>query len=429
MYKPRPIKRLLALMLLLVIFLSLTGCSNQLPTVETETKITEFTKPAVVRVVSFNSVTYVLDSALSKYLGVPSEVPYYDGGMGSGAILSENGYIVTNAHVVETSKLEEKDAKQRLDDLFLNDLKEQLLKKDRYYAADIYSFAKSTTKRSNFQKVSKVIMPGGDSFTFDIKSYGAPLGQGKDVAIIKIDAMNLPIIQIEESDASQTSDKVTIAGYPGKADLEGFLDDKSVLVSTYSTGSIAARKTTDKGPVLQLSANVNPGNSGGPVISKEGKLVGIATATSSDGIGWAIPSSTVLEFARQAGGPVNKPGAVTQRWQEGLQLYWQNYYKKAIPKFEEVQRLYPKHNAISDYISKSQRGIESGKDRKDLKDYWLWIAGSAVVVIGLGGVLIILRKKKNSVPPTPPLTELAVPQASKLSDEPNSGRPPENAEK
>lgn len=118
---------------------------------------------------------------------------------------------------------------------------------------------------------------------------------------------------------------------------------------------------------------------------------------------WAIPSSTVLEFARQAGGSVNQLGAVTQRWQEGLQLYWQKYYKKAIPKFEDIQRLYPKHYAIADYITKSQSGIESGKDRKDLNDYLPWIASGIVIVLIIGGltvVLIVRRKKKQASPTT-----------------------------
>lgn len=400
----KPIKRMF-LVFWLVIFLSLTGCGSQPPAVEQDTMIAEFTKPAVVRVVSFNYATYVLDYDLADYLGMPTEVTYYDGGMGSGAIIAENGYIVTNAHVVEASKLEDNEAQQRLEDQFLNVIKQQY---EELYTVDIqkmYSIVSKFSKRTNFQKVSKVIMPGGDTFTFDIKSYGAPIGQGKDVAVIKIDATNLPIIQIEESDTIQTSDKVTCAGYPGKGDVEGFIDDKSILVSSYSSGSIAAKKTTDKGPVLQLSANINPGNSGGPVFSKEGKLIGIATATSGDGIGWAIPSSTVLEFARQAGGPVTQLGAVTKRWQEGLQLYWQNYYKKAIPKFEEIQRLYPKHYAIADYITKSQSGIELRKDRIDLKDYLPWIAGGSVIVLIIGGltVVLIVQRKKKKAPPTTPL--------------------------
>ena len=388
------IRKVLVIGFCLAMIMSLTGCTGKI-IVDQDTRITEFTKPAVVRVISFNTAVYKLDPTLANYLGVPTEVPYYDGGMGSGAIISENGYIVTNAHVVEASKLEDQEATQRLDEQFLNDLKKTLLQKDSYYAEDIYNFAKETTTRGKLERVSKVIMPGGDSYTFDIKSYGAPIGEGKDVSVIKIDANNLPIIQIEESDASQTSEKVSIAGYPGKADLGGFLDDKSILVSTYTTGSIAARKTTEKGPVLQLSANVNPGNSGGPVISKDGKLIGIATATSNDGIGWAIPASTVLEFARQAGCSVNQPGAVTLRWQEGLELYWQHYYKKAIPKFEEVQRLYPKHNAIADYITKAQKEIESGNNRLDLKDYAPEIVGGAVILLVVAGLVVVLIVKKG----------------------------------
>ncbi|WP_027417547.1 hypothetical protein [Aneurinibacillus terranovensis] len=44
------------------------------------------------------------------------------------------------------------------------------------------------------------------------------------------------------------------------------------------------------------------------------------------------------EMARQADADVNKPGIVTQRWQEGLEFYWEGYYSKAIPKFEEVHQ-------------------------------------------------------------------------------------------
>ncbi|WP_425808105.1 S1C family serine protease [Desulfitobacterium sp. Sab5] len=250
------------------------------------------------------------------------------------------------------------------------------------------------------KKTNKVILPGGDNFNFDIKSYGAPIGEGKDIAVVKIDATNLPIVNIDESDKAQTSDKLVIAGYPGKADLSGFLDNNSALVSTYTNGAIAARKSSENGPILQLDANINPGNSGGPIFSKDGKVIGIATATSSDGIGWAIPSTTLLEFARQAGAAINTPGIVTQRWQEGLQLYWQEHYKKAIPKFEEVQRLSPKHYAITDYLSKSQKAISEGKNRLDLNDYLPFIIGFVLVVMIFAVIIfffVIKKKKKNII--------------------------------
>ncbi|MDP4126254.1 MAG: trypsin-like peptidase domain-containing protein [Bacillota bacterium] len=396
---------LVGMVALLAIIMVLTGCGTSPPSVDQDTKTTEFTKPAVVRVISFNTATYVLDPALIRYLGTnETEVEYYDGGMGSGAIISENGYVVTNAHVVEATKLSDDEATKRLNEMFLQDVKKRLIAKGDQYIVSDMEYVQKTTIRKNFKKYALVITPGGERFTFDIKSYGAPIGQGKDVAVIKIDAKNLPVILVDDTDEIQTSEKVSIAGYPAKADLNGLADDNAILVSTYTSGTVAARKSTDKGPVLQLSANVNPGNSGGPVMSKDGKIIGIATATSNDGIGWAIPSSTIMEFARQAGAPINQPGSVTQRWQEGLTLYWQNYYTKAIPKFEEIQRLYPKYLGVSDYISKSQKAINEGKDRKDLKDYWPILTGGTIVVILIIVVVIVLvrnKHKKALVSPNP----------------------------
>jgi serine protease Do len=392
---------------ILIILAPIVGCGSDQVQMDPDIRITELSKPSVVRIISYNTITYQITPELARWIGSDTtEIIYYDGGMGSGAVISENGYIVTNAHVVEAAKFDDNEAINRLDRMFLADLLQLLKEKDLQYhtsyAAVLYQYALKTTKSGELKRVDTVILPGGDSYTFDIKSYGAPIGEGKDVAVVKIDARNLPVILIDESDHTQTQDKVLIAGYPGKADLQGFLDEKSALVSTYMDGSIGARKTSDKGPILQLNANLNPGNSGGPVLSKDGKLIGLATATSKDGISWAIPASTVLEFARQAGVPVNQPGIVTQRWQEGLAFYWQGYYKKAIPKFEEVQQLYPKHYAIGEYISNSQKAIKEGKNRTDLTDYLSWfIGGGVIVLIVIGGVVFVVKRtRKNKQPPT-----------------------------
>lgn len=390
--------RIVGSLILILLLVLLNGCGAQPTPVDPVKKLTEFTKPAVVRVVAYTSATYKISSLLAGLINANTENDYFVGGMGSGAIISPNGYIVTNAHVVETAKLDEKELKQKLDEQFLNDLWTVLKAKtsDPVYW---YDYALNTTTRGELQNVYKVILPGGDIYTFDVKSYGAPLGEGKNVAVIKIDANNLPSVLIDESDQASTSDQVIIAGYPGGADLAGFLDEKSAMVSTYTEGSIAARKSSDKGPLLQLAADINPGNSGGPIFTTDGKMIGIATATSkgANGIGWAIPSSTILEFARQAGAPINQVGVVTQRWQEGLNLFWQDYYQKAIPKFEEVQRLYPKHYAVADYISKSQKAIEDGKNRTDLNDYLPYIIGGVGLIVITGGVIlvIVLRKKKE----------------------------------
>ena len=67
-----------------------------------------------------------------------------------------------------------------------------------------------------------MIIPDGSSFPFEIKQYGAPTGesndQGKDVAIIKIEVKNAPILKLADSDKVQLQDHVTVIGYPGAAD-------------------------------------------------------------------------------------------------------------------------------------------------------------------------------------------------------------------
>lgn len=401
-------KKWLALMMVAFLVVLSAGCGNAPAPIDPEKKLTEYTKPGVVRVVAYNTSNYTLASDLANYLKVDTQMTEVSGGMGSGAIIAENGYIVTNAHVVEAFQLEEKKALEQLDTKFLQDIK---AKATQVYQAGgllppdfIVNYAAKTTTFGKIQRVHTVILPGGDELSFDIKSFGAPLGQGKDVAVIKVDTKNLPVLLIDDSDSIATSDKIKVAGYPGQADLKGFLDQKSLLVSSYSDGSIAAKKSSENGPIIQIAASINPGNSGGPVLSQEGKIIGIATARSQDseGIGWAVPASTILEYARQAGAEINKPGITTTRWQEGLDLYWQGYYSKSIQKFEEVKRLYDKHYGVQEYISKAQKSVSEGKDRIDLRDYTTWfIVGGVILLLLISAVVFFIirskKKQKNAI--------------------------------
>ncbi len=382
----------------------LAGCGSG-KSVDPASRVTEFTKPAVVRVASFNAADYSFDSQMAPIIG-SNKWTIYDGGTGSGSIIAENGYIVTNAHVVEASHLSRTEATQALDANFFKKLREFLSQRyNQQQIQTIIQYATKTTTRSQVVRQSKVILPGGDVYGFDIKTYGAPIGQGKDVAIIKIDAKNLPVILIDETDSTKAPDHVIVAGYPGAADLRGFLDDKSQLVSSYTSGTISAKKTSENGPILQMDASINPGNSGGPVFNNDGKMVGIATASSSGGINWAIPVSTVLEYARQANSPINQPGPINRMWQDGLELSWQEKYSAAIPKFEEVHRLYSQHYGVSEYIAQSQSAIAQGKDRGSGSD--LWVVGVVVIAAAGGGWFWYRRKVAETPQPdsaNPPAT-------------------------
>lgn len=180
------------------------------------------------------------------------------GGVGSGFILSADGYIMTNAHVVEgadevTVKLSDK----------------------REYKAEVVGSDKRT-----------------------------------DVAVVKIDADNLPAVRIGNVDQLRVGEWVAAIGSPFG------------LENTITSGIVSAKKreTGDYLPFIQTDVAVNPGNSGGPLINMRGEVVGINSQIYSRsggymGISFAIPIDEAIKISDQ----LRETGRV-QRGRLGVQI-------------------------------------------------------------------------------------------------------------
>ncbi|HPW29169.1 MAG TPA: trypsin-like peptidase domain-containing protein [Rhodoferax sp.] len=177
-------------------------------------------------------------------------------GLGSGVIVSANGYILTNNHVVEGADEIE---------VVLND---------------------SRTGRA------KVI--GTDPDT--------------DLAILKIELDKLPVIVLGNSDGAQVGDQVLAIGNPfgvGQTVTSG-------IVSALGRNQLGINTFEN---FIQTDAAINPGNSGGALVDTNGNLLGINTAIYSQsggsmGIGFAIPVST----AKQVLEGIVKDGQITRGW-------------------------------------------------------------------------------------------------------------------
>lgn len=164
-------------------------------------------------------------------------------GGGSGFLVSADGYIVTNAHVVS-----DKDAKYTV---YLND--------EAKYDASVVS-ADATL----------------------------------DIAVLKIDGSNLPFLQFGDSDAVKVGQSVIAIGNA----LGEFRNTVSVGVISGLSRSITAGGQGSSellSDVLQTDAAINPGNSGGPLLDLSGNVIGVNVATSSGGenISFSLPSNTV----------------------------------------------------------------------------------------------------------------------------------------
>jgi len=356
-------------------------------------RLAMYSKPAVVRIV---------DGAAGQILFQP---PGYAGqtypvsaiSLGSGFFISSNGYIATNAHVVSMTKDGEQKAKEMLFYQLVQQIAQQYGKDPRSLNTQ---FIDQYSHLQSFQLIHHVIIPDGSSFPFEIKSVGASTGegndQGKDVAVIKIEVKNAPILKLADSEKVQLQDHVTVIGYPGAADTfnSGLLSQRSALEATINDGKISAKKQASSGaPILQTNTAATHGNSGGPVLNDANEVIGLLTFRGDtvngqevSGFSFIVPSNTVMEYVKSAGAS-NEESATDRSYREGLDFYWNQYYSSAIPKFEEVKRLFPQHSEVDRLIQSSQQAKAEGKEKSSFP---MWLVGVILGVLFIGLLLIII---------------------------------------
>lgn len=119
-----------------------------------------------------------------------------------------------------------------------------------------------------------------------------------DLAVLKIEGKNnFPTVTLGDSDNAKVGEWMVAIGNP-----EGFehsvtagvlsAKERTITINSESTG-----KPTQYKHLIQTDASINPGNSGGPLLNLQGQVIGMNVAVSADaqGIGFAIPSNTILE--------------------------------------------------------------------------------------------------------------------------------------
>jgi len=120
-----------------------------------------------------------------------------------------------------------------------------------------------------------------------------------------------------------------------------------------------------------------------------------------------VPSNTVMEYVKSAG-TTNDLGPTDNLYREGLGYYWDQYYSSAIPKFEEVKRMFPQHSEVDRLVQSSQQAKAEGKEKSSFP---VWIVVVVVVVLVVILFLIIMivvgvviakkRKKGKAAGPAP----------------------------
>lgn len=240
--------------------------------VNVENAVAKKASPSVVGVLTTISTTTGSEGFLFNF---PQQEQLQDA-IGSGVIVSSDGYILTNSHVVN----------------------------DGDYTGDI-----------------KVVLSDGTDTTAELLWYDSSL----DLAIIKVEKTGLQAIEVGDSETVEVGDKAIAIGNPLTLSLQ------STLTSGYISGlnrSITMEDGTIMDGLIQTDAAINGGNSGGALLNSEGKLIGINTAKASqaDGIGFAIPINVAMPIVEK----VTKTGSFTSVYL-GIQGIALETYKSYYP--------------------------------------------------------------------------------------------------
>lgn len=267
MRKPVP-TRLLRLFSLVVPVLLFFGGSGYAKTISPDfVELAKRLKPTVVNISTTKNITPQrmyrtapnpfgtdpFEDFFEHFFDNQQRRPHKEKSLGSGFIFNDDGYIITNNHVVAGA-----------DDI-------------------------------------KVKLSDGREFKAELKGTDDKL----DLALLKIDAKDhLPVAQLGDSDALEIGEWVMAIGNPFG------------LSQTVTAGIISAKgRVIGSGPYddyLQTDASINPGNSGGPLFNSEGRVIGInaAIVAGGQGIGFAIP----INLAKAAIMQLKESGKVTRGW-------------------------------------------------------------------------------------------------------------------
>ncbi len=250
-----------------LIILPATSFAAELPDF---TKLIEQHSPAVVKItaVSKGEIAQGPQQLPPNMEGLPDifrellerrQIPRDRGSLGSGFIISSDGYVLTNDHVVD-----------QMDTITV------ILNDQREYTAKLI---------------------GSD--------------ERSDLALLKVDAKDLPTLTLAKNETLKVGQWVIAIGSPFGLDYSA----SAGIVSAIGRSIPSARSESNYVPFIQTDVAINPGNSGGPLFNMDGEVVGInsqiySPSGGSVGLSFAIPSSLALDVVDQ----LKDKGRVDRGW-------------------------------------------------------------------------------------------------------------------
>ncbi|HEX5441639.1 MAG TPA: trypsin-like peptidase domain-containing protein [Ktedonobacterales bacterium] len=371
--------------------------------------------PAVVRIATLYTAHLTL-SACGLTVTLPTSGAYTVGGLGSGAFVSAQGDVLTADHVVDIDRASLDDemfgVRQVGVDVasFLNaacrpsapvtadDVANGIVQFNGFPFSTKYSPPRVLVWRSEsylgaISGASSSATPtllGGlmkapykEAHVLATSSFGED-----DLALIHIDLTDTPSIQLNSSRQLAVEDALTVIGFPGNGDFNG--DPTNLLTPSVNNVTISALKRNDNGSqLIQVGGNVEHGDSGGPALDSDGRIVGSDT----QGITAFLRSSDNAMSLLSNAHIDTKPGTFQALWQQAFADYADTtpgHWHAAAREMDALSAMYPDFHGLDPYRAYAHNAAIGEASSSSFLLSQLPLPLPVIATIGAGFVLLIL---------------------------------------
>jgi S1-C subfamily serine protease len=385
---------------------------------DSDEKAAILTKPAVAQIFfqRCGSISIPANDKLPKTAG--KSYDFCAAGTGSGFFINADGYVATNGHVVSMSKADfisnainikfmvnlfrdvyipqlEKanptiDYSKITDSQILTLAKEQptilydLIEGNKQAVASLYGNLKLTDSifvqkgtgvfsmsdvTSNLKNPLDHLKAKLVDIDFDENALSATTEKASDIAILKVDGSDYPMIHLGDNKYTIEGAQVIAVGFPSAANSLEFINTQLESQETFTKGLVSRIiTTTGNRKLIQIDASINKGNSGGPLVNTQDvTAIGLVTYAANSQTGnynYARDIQDLKELMTK-NNIENKAGKTQDSLDLGINYFFEGKYSKAVDSLQRAQSSYPDLEGVDKIIGLAEDKIAQGLDFKE----------------------------------------------------------------
>ena len=222
--------------------------------------------------------------------------------------------------------------------------------------------------------------------------------EGGDVALLKIEAENVPVLQLAPKADIEVGTSIVSVGYPADVD---YVTDQTFDPS-FKDGSVSSVKTVDDGlrEVYEISGAMAGGMSGGPTVDLKGRVIGVNSFGSSEEteqFNFVSPVSEV-EALMQDKGVENKLGATNTLYRKGLAAYYAGDRETAVGSFDQLLNQVEEHEFAQEFRGRALRLPKAADTGGGFPVLLLVIGLLVLAALAAAGMMLAKRRGQGGTP-------------------------------